>query len=131
MKESCTFTSLDIVKLYPSILEDLLNRAIRFDKEHIDIGDEEVAIIQHSRKSLLFSKDKAWAKKEDPGLFNVAMGSYDGAEVCELVVIFTLSHLPERYDRSNIGLYRDDSLAVFRDVSGSAVENIKKDNREF
>ena len=66
-------------------------------------------------------------KKEDPGLFDVAMGSYDGAEVCELVGIFTLSHFPERYDRNNIGLFRDDSLAVFRDVSGTAAEHINKD----
>ena len=126
-KESCTFTSFDIVEFYPSISEDLLNRAIRFAKDHIDIGDDEVAIIQHSRKSLLFSEDKAWEKKDGPGLFDVAMGSYDGAEVCELVGIFALSHLPERYDRNSIGLYRDDGLAVFRDVSGSAAERIRKD----
>ena len=72
--------------------------------------------IQHSRKSLLFSKDKAWVKKEGPGLFDVAMGSYGGAEVCKLVGIFDGTHLPERYDQNTIGLYRDDSLAVLRCV---------------
>ena len=76
------------------------------------ITDEEVDIIQHSRKSLLFSKGKAWMKKEGAGLFDVAMGSYDGAEICELVGMFALSQLPERYNRSDIGLYRDDGLAV-------------------
>ena len=116
-----------MVEFYPSISEDLLQRAIRFGKDHINIRDEEVGIIQHSRKSLLFSEDRAWVKKEGPGLFDVAMGSYDGAEICELVGIFVLSHLPERYVRSNVGLYRDDGLAVFRDVSGSAAEHVKKD----
>ena len=94
-KESCTFTSFDFVEFYPSISEDLLNRAIRFAKDHIDIGDDEVTIIQHSRKSLLFCNDKVWVKKEGPGIFDVAMGSYDGAKVCELVGIFALSHLLE------------------------------------
>ena len=74
-----------------------------------------------------FSKDTAWRKKEGPGLFDVTMGSYDGAEICELVGIFALSQLPERYDRNNIGLYRDDGLAVFRNTPGSNAERIKKD----
>ena len=60
-------------------------------------------------------------KKEGPGLFDVAMSSYC-AEVCELVGILALCHLPERYDRNTIGLYRDDGLAVFRHVSGSTAE---------
>ena len=95
MKESCTFTSFNIIEFSPSISEDLLNRAIRFANNHIDTGDDEVATIQHSTKFLLFSKNKARVQKEDPGLFDVALGSYDGAEVCELVEIFVLSHLPE------------------------------------
>ena len=61
----------------PSPSEDLLNRAIRFANDHINIGDNEVAILQHSRKSLLFSNDEAWVKKVGPGLFDVAMGSFD------------------------------------------------------
>ena len=127
MKEGCTFISFDIVEFYPSISEDLLERAIRFAKERVEITDEEVGIIMHSRKSLLFSKERTWMKKEGTGLFDVAMGSYDGAEVCELVGIFALSQLPERFNRRDVGLYRDDGLAIFRDLSGSAVERAKKD----
>ena len=86
-----------------------------------------LGIIQHFRKSLLFSEDKAWRKKEGPGLFDVTMGSYDGAEICELVGIFVLSQLPEGYDRNNIGLYRDDGLAVFKGIPGNIAERMKKD----
>ena len=43
----------------------------------------------HSRKSLLFRKDEVWVKRENPS-FDVTMGSYDGAEVCELVGLFIL-----------------------------------------
>ena len=49
MKESCTFTDFDIIEVYPTISEDLLNRAtctyILFAEEHIMITNEEVDII--------------------------------------------------------------------------------------
>ena len=54
------------------------------------------------------------------------MGACDGAEVCELVVIFIFHQLSRLYNINNIGLYRDDSLAVFKNISGSQAEKIKK-----
>ena len=55
------------------------------------------------------------------------MGAYDGAEVCELVGSFLLYALSLKYNKTNIGLYRDDGLAVFRNVSGAHCEKIKKE----
>ena len=55
------------------------------------------------------------------------MGSYDGAEVCELVSIYVLNTLANKYDKSKIGLYRDDGLAAFKNISGSKADIIKKD----
>ena len=83
-------------------------------------------IIHHSRKSLLFSDDKAWMKKEGSGLFDVAIESYDGAKVCELVGMFALSRLPMQYNK-----YRDDGLAVFRAMSGSMADRARKDIVKF
>ena len=40
----------------------------------------------HASKSLLFNNNSTWIKKNG-SLFDVTMGSYDGAEVCELVGI--------------------------------------------
>ena len=58
----------------------------------------------------------------------MAMGSYDGGEVCELVGMFALNmQLPKRYDSCDTGLYRNDGLAVFREMSGSMAERPKKD----
>ena len=54
------------------------------------------------------------------------MGSYDGAEVCELSGIFMLSLTGNKYNPNNIGLYRDDGLAVFKNTSGPQSEKIKK-----
>ena len=42
------------------------------------------------------------------------MGSYDGAEVCELSDIFMLSLTDSKYNSNNIRLYRDDGLAIFK-----------------
>ena len=53
------------------------------------------------------------------------MGSYDGAEVCELIGIFMLSLIGNKYNPNNIELYRDDGLAVFKNTSGPQSEKIK------
>ena len=52
---------------------------------------------------------------------------YDGAEVCKLVEMFALSQLPKRYERCDIGLYRDTGLAVFKGMLLSMAERAKKD----
>ena len=64
--------------------------------------------------------------KKEGGSVDVTMGAYDGVEVCELIGIFMLYLIGDKYDSKNIGLYRDDGLAVFKNVSGLPSENIKK-----
>ena len=46
------------------------------------------------------------------------MGSYDGAEICELVGIYTLSHLTTFIGKKDVGLYRDDGLIILRQLNG-------------
>ena len=46
------------------------------------------------------------------------MGSYDGAEFCELSCIFMLSLIGNIHNLNNIGLYRDNGLAIFKNTSG-------------
>ena len=53
------------------------------------------------------------------------MGAYDGAEVCELVGTFLLEKISEICNEGDIGLYRDDGLAIFRNKSGTQLEKIK------
>ena len=116
----------DIKEFYPSIKEQLLKEALDFANSYINIPENDKKIINHARKSLLFNKQQTWIKKES-GLFDVTMGAYDGAEVCELVGSFLLYALSLKYNKTNIGLYRDDGLAVFRNVSGAHCEKIKKE----
>ena len=104
----------------------MLNKAIDHAKQYVRITDEDINTIMHSRKSLLFNNEAAWVKKNG-NVFDVTMGSYDGAEVCELVGLYILFKLRRICDRENIGLYRDDGLAVFKDKSGPELERIKKE----
>ena len=53
------------------------------------------------------------------------MGSYDRAEVCELIGIFILSLIGNKYNPFNIGLYRDDRLVV-KNSRGRQSGKIKK-----
>ena len=65
-------------------------------------------------------------KKEKDGAFDVTMGSYDGAEVCEIVGAFILIKLEPILGRRDAGLYRDDGLSVVKGTSGSAADHLRK-----
>ena len=64
-----------------------------------------------------------WCKKGNT-LLNVTMGSFDGAETCELIGLYILSQL--QHMDINVGLYRDDGLAVC-ERTPRQIEQIKKD----
>ena len=53
------------------------------------------------------------------------MGSYDGAEVCELVGTFILSKLENVIDKKNPGLYRDDVLVVLRNMNARGTDKTR------
>ena len=95
----------------------LLIEALEFAKQHITIKSKDTETIFHARKSLLYKEGEPWIKKQSNN-FNVTMGSYDGVEVCELIGIFKLSLIGNKYNLNNIGLYGDDRLAVFKNTSG-------------
>ncbi|CAH3168379.1 unnamed protein product [Pocillopora meandrina] len=60
------------------------------------------------------------------------MGSFDEAEVCELIGLFLLNNLSEKYGKNNVGLYRDDELVLLRNASGPQSEWTRKEiRREF
>ena len=124
-KNSFKFMKFDIVEFYPSISENLLWKALHFAKQYTDIKQESIDIIMHSRKLLLFCDGNTWVKKGNQ-LFDVTMGSYDGAEICELVGLFLLKHMENIFDREYVGLYRDDGLAVLKNTSGPQTDRIRK-----
>ena len=103
-KQKCKFLSFDVVDFYPSISEKLLNNAINCAKQFTVIDDPTINTIFHCRKSLLFSSDSNWIKKEG-SLFGVTMGFFDGAEICKLIGLFILHNLANVMGARNIDLY--------------------------
>ena len=79
----------NIKGFYRSIKETLLHEAIQFAKEHVPITRKDVEVIFQVKKSVLYNDGEFWMKKEG-GSFDVIMGAYDGAEVCELIGIYIL-----------------------------------------
>ena len=64
--------------------------------------------------------------KKGKDLFDIAIGAYDGAKVCELAVTFLLKKISEICNKSEIGLYREDGLLIFGDKSGTQLEKVKE-----
>ena len=105
-KHRCSFIKFDVDNFYPSITQDLFQKAILFAKKYTSITDEELHIITQARKTLLYHNGEPWTKKNDNSDFDVPMGSYDGAELCELVGAFMLSEISDTISKSDVGLYR-------------------------
>ena len=119
----------DIKDFYTSFTQDLLNKGLNFASEYICISRCDIDVINHARKLLLFDGFHTWIRKQ--GLFDVSMGAYDGAEVCEIVVIYMLNLLPKKYNKNNFGLCSDDGLAVLRNKSGLQTKQVKKNIRNM
>ena len=125
-KKKQKFIQFDVVNFYPSISAELLEAAIDWARQFINISDSEKQIILESKKSLIFLNGKPWVKKGESE-FDVAQGSYDGAEACELVGLYILSKLQEL--NLNVGIYRDDGLAATSSTPRQ-VEKVKKKIQE-
>ena len=80
----------------------------------------------HCRKSLLIFGSETWKKKSTESCFDVTMGSFDGAEICELVGLYIQSNLKNILPKTNFGLYRDDGLILLGNLNGQQVDKIRK-----
>ena len=125
-KESSSFIVCDIESFYPSISEDLFKCSFQFVKESTDISDCNLSLINQARKMLLFHENTPWVKKEGNWDYDVPMGCFDGAEVCELVSIYILKQLKDTFQHHSVGLYGDDGIAVMKVLSGPEIERVKK-----
>ena len=121
-KDRTSFIQFDIYNFYPSITEDLLSNALEWALGYVEITEEEKSIIMSTKQNLLYSNGVPWVKKGDK-CWDVTMGSWDGAEVCDLTGLFILSQCQNL--GANFGLYRDDGLGECR-KRPQQIENIKK-----
>ena len=128
-KTHCKFIQLDIKEFDPSITEETLNKALDFAADHTKISKEDIRLIYHYKKSLLFFNDEAWKKKDTDNSFDVTMGSFDGAELCELIGIYIQSLLTDSIElitKENIGLYQDNGLILLHNVNSQQTDRLRK-----
>ena len=74
-KQHSSFICFDIEEFYPSISQDLLNKALDFASDYDNITTDERNII-HAKNSILIHKHLPWQKKGNT-TFDVTMESYD------------------------------------------------------
>lgn len=123
-KQNFTFVKLDIKDYYPSISEELLDKAIRWARRYCTITKREVEIIKHCRKNFVFFKDKIYQKQVNPD-FDVTMGSKDSCELSELVGLYLLNGLKRIIKMDHQGLYRDDYKAIVN-LPGPDIEKLRQ-----
>ena len=125
-KERKTFLAFDIVDVYPSVSEQLLDKSIAWAKQFTTISDDDITIIKHARKSVLFHNNHTWSKRNTDNIFDVTMESFDAAEVCKLVSLFILNSLQKLLGK-NVDLYRDNGSAALNTKSGRLCDKARKD----
>ena len=102
------------IDFYPSISPENIKNALKFARKFVDIPAKHEDVILHACETLLVHQDEPWMKRNSGNLFDVPMGSFHGAELCELIGLFILNGISRIITPGRYGLYRDDGLAVIR-----------------
>ena len=129
-KEKHAFITFDVCDFYPSISEDLLLKALDYASKFSTITQQDRHIIIHAKKSLLYHQNSPWTKKNTNDMFDVTMGSYDGAETCELIGTYMISLIASKF-KDEVGLYRDGGLAVCKTNPKEIVKTKKEVSNVF
>ena len=104
----------------------IINKSINYAESFTTIEENAISAIKLARKSLLFSKDETSVKKSDNELFDVTMGSFNGAKICQLVGLYLLDKLSKLLANDNVGLYRDDALAAIKSIRSPVLDKMRK-----
>lgn len=124
------FIKFDIESFYPNITKAAVMKAFKFAKRYVEVTDDDIEIVVHSCKTVLSYNNDIWIKKDNDNNFDVPMGSYHGAELCELMGLFLLDKLRSTFKVGEYGIYRDDGLAVVENSSSSQQERLTKKIRK-
>lgn len=132
-KNNLEFIKFDVQEFYPSITEELLNKAIMFGQNYTKISEDEIKIIYNAAQSVLYHDEEVWVKRKNSNnpMFDITMGGYHGAEVCEIVGLYMLHELTKFIPKKFVGLYRDDGLMVTTKQSGQKTEKLKQQLHRF
>ena len=67
-------------------------------------------------KALLSEGTTPWIKMTGGEDFDIAMGCFDRAEICELVGTYIQSNLTNIMNTEDVGLFRVDGLGIFKNI---------------
>ena len=130
-KKKKRFVCFDIVSFYPSIKKEHVLNALEFAKAYTTIHDTDIEIIMHACQTVLINEGNEWMKKDGTGCFDIPMGSFHGAELCDLVGLGILQRLRDEIPNGMFGLYRDDGLEIINAASPSEHERLSKTIRSL
>ena len=114
-KKQFKFINWDIDNYYASITPTLVEQSLDWAMQYADSTPQQRKIINQACQSFLHFRGQPWMKKGDVN-FDVGMGAYHGAQLCEIVGLFMMSRLAHIKDLSPI-IYRDDVLGITRATS--------------
>ena len=123
-KNNKQMIQIDIVDYYPSIDRALFDKAITFAEKITPLSNLEKELLINARQSILYSEGIAWEK--NTGTFDVTMGSFDGAQITDLVGLMILNTLKTAVPEISFALYRDDGIGAHHKLSAKKLEGIKK-----
>ena len=64
----------------------------------------------------MYHNDDPWVKKDTNVEFEVSMGSYDGAVVCELVGLFMIDMLSKSFEKKIISVFTETMVCQFLEI---------------
>ena len=120
-KNKITCIQFDIIDFYPSITKELLLLSINLARNYTDITQEELAC----RKSVLVYNTTTWEKKTTNN-FDITMGSFDSAQIADLVGIYILDTLGRFLNLKNVRIYRDGGLISVPNSNRPLTSKIQK-----
>ena len=120
---------IDLVDYYPSVTDNLLTKTLEFAETITNISALEKDLINHARLSVLYHDDQVWRKSN--GLFDVTMGSYDGAQITDLVGLMLLAKMRDKFPDICFALYRDDGIGHHKRIKPQQLEKLKQQLRGF
>ena len=84
-----SFIIFDIEGYYPAITPKLVNKTLEWAMAFVNVTPQQRKIVFQACQSFLYSEGVPWVKKGDVN-FDVGMGAFHGAQVCEVVGLFLL-----------------------------------------
>ena len=89
-KQRLRFIIFDIESFYPSITPTLLDNALDWARNYVDVTPQQRVIIHQACQSYLYNEGDPWVKKGGTN-FDIGMGAFHGAQACEMVGLYLLN----------------------------------------